>query len=180
MKKFLRTGKKALSVFMAVMMVLTAWVFFEPMEAEAITSETYDIRITWQVTNEGGKSNNHYSGRSNFNIKSDTNNCTGVSLYYKTNNGTGTQHEVWWEIGNSDKCYGKSTGSGATVTQSAHWCDDDVDTNYYLYATIDGFPTELFIGNDYASATYNGLRLRRWLSRIKKQVHGLRSGQEPL
>lgn len=35
MKKFLRTGKKALAVFMAVMMVMTAWVFFEPTKAEA-------------------------------------------------------------------------------------------------------------------------------------------------
>ena len=37
MKKFTRTGKKVLSVFLAVLMVMTAWVFVAP-EAEAATA----------------------------------------------------------------------------------------------------------------------------------------------
>ncbi|MGN1195914.1 MAG: hypothetical protein ACI4SB_10565, partial [Acutalibacteraceae bacterium] len=43
MKKFLRTGKKTLAVFMAVMMVMTAWVFFEPTKASAATAGKYKI-----------------------------------------------------------------------------------------------------------------------------------------
>ncbi|MGN1444212.1 MAG: hypothetical protein ACI4XE_10230, partial [Acutalibacteraceae bacterium] len=50
MKKFLRTGKKALSVFMAVMMVMTAWVFFEPTKAEAINAGTYTYKVVFNVT----------------------------------------------------------------------------------------------------------------------------------
>lgn len=75
MKKFLRTGKKALSVFMAVMMVLTAWVFFEPTKAEAATAGTYDVRVAIEVTDEAEMDND-----------------SGVlSLYYKPDNGTQSQ-----------------------------------------------------------------------------------------
>ena len=41
MKKTLRTGKKVLSVFLAVLMVLTAWVFVAPEKAEAATAGKY-------------------------------------------------------------------------------------------------------------------------------------------
>ena len=42
MKKAKTIGKKTLSVFLAVLMVLTAWVWVAPTEAEAATAGTYD------------------------------------------------------------------------------------------------------------------------------------------
>ncbi len=75
MKKFLRTGKKALSVFMAVMMVLTAWVFFEPMEAEAATAGTYDYAVRIQTTDD---------------VDVGDNKDLTITLDYKKDNGTGS------------------------------------------------------------------------------------------
>ena len=51
MKKFTRTGKKVLSVFLAVLMVMTAWVFVAP-EAEAATAGKYYYKVTFQVTDD--------------------------------------------------------------------------------------------------------------------------------
>ena len=94
MKKFLRTGKKALSVFMAVMMVLTAWVFFEPMEAEAATAGTYDYAVRIQTTNS---------------VDVGDNKDLTITLDYKKDNGTGsaasTSQNVsytWAENDNAD------------------------------------------------------------------------------
>ena len=45
MKKMLKTGKKTLSVIMAIMMVLTAWVWVAPTEASAATMGNYDVTV---------------------------------------------------------------------------------------------------------------------------------------
>lgn len=94
MKKFLRTGKKALSVFMAVMMVMTAWVFFEPMKAEAATAGTYDYAVRIQTTNS---------------VDVGDNKSLTITLDYKKDNGTGsaasTSQNVsytWAENDNAD------------------------------------------------------------------------------
>lgn len=94
MKKFLRTGKKALAVFMAVMMVMTAWVFFEPMEAEAATAGTYDYAVRIQTTNS---------------VDVGDNKDLTITLDYKKDNGTGsaasTSQNVsytWAENDNAD------------------------------------------------------------------------------
>ena len=50
MKKFTRTGKKVLSVFLAVLMVMTAWVFVGP-EAEAATAGGYYVSLIVETTN---------------------------------------------------------------------------------------------------------------------------------
>ena len=47
MKKTLKMGKKALSVFMAALMVMTAWVFFAPEKAEAATAGKYDVKVQY-------------------------------------------------------------------------------------------------------------------------------------
>ena len=52
MKKTLKMGKKALSVFMAALMVMTAWVFFAPEKAEAATAGSYTITLYANVDNE--------------------------------------------------------------------------------------------------------------------------------
>jgi len=57
MKKWQQTGKKALSVFMAIMMLMTAWVWVAPTEASAATAGNYKVRITWQVNNTKDYSN---------------------------------------------------------------------------------------------------------------------------
>lgn len=51
MKKTLRTGKKALSVFMAALMILTAWVFFAPEKAEAATAGKYTVKVVVEALN---------------------------------------------------------------------------------------------------------------------------------
>ena len=51
MKKFTQAGKKALSVFLAALMVMTAWVFVAP-EAEAITAGTYKVKVVMQTDNQ--------------------------------------------------------------------------------------------------------------------------------
>ena len=43
MKTMKHTGKKALSVFLAVLMVMTAWVFVAPTEAEAVASNVRGV-----------------------------------------------------------------------------------------------------------------------------------------
>ncbi len=51
MKKFTRTGKKVLSVFLAALMVMTAWVFVAPEKAEAANG-SYWLNVKVNVTNK--------------------------------------------------------------------------------------------------------------------------------
>ena len=74
MKKFTRTGKKALSVFLAVLMVMTAWVFVAP-EAEAATAGKYKIAFAIYDNDNGT------AGVRELEVK----------YKYKTNNGKGTE-----------------------------------------------------------------------------------------
>lgn len=102
MKKFLRTGKKALSVFMAVMMVLTAWVFFEPMEAGAVSSSgSYTWRLYINCTNA-------YTGNGYYTVTGKTNNGTG--------NDTTVASEVNLDVG-SNSIFDKG-GSGYFPSES--------------------------------------------------------------
>ena len=52
MKKAKMIGKKALSVFLAVLMVLTAWVWVAPTEASAVNAGTYNVRFSVNVTDK--------------------------------------------------------------------------------------------------------------------------------
>ena len=58
MKKAKITGRKILSVFLAVLMVLTAWVWVAPTEASAATAGNYYVEITWNVSDTKEYSNN--------------------------------------------------------------------------------------------------------------------------
>lgn len=121
MKKFLRTGKKALSVFMAVMMVLTAWVFFEPTKASA-DNGSYYVKITWAVTNDGDIDGT-YTG------KGSGDNTFGFTVTHTSNNGRGSSTGTYnWNLGPTCKTKG----------------------NYTATATVSGFPTEFYarIDND--------------------------------
>ena len=64
--------KKSLSLFLAVLMMLSCWVWVAPQKAEAATSGYYPLTLVWNVVDEvnGGSAK--------------------VTVTYTTNNGTGT------------------------------------------------------------------------------------------
>ena len=132
MKKYLRTGKKALSVFMAVMMVMTAWVFFEPMKAEAAAGSYY-VRVTWYCKDKADDYDCAYTGKG-----SGQDNNVGISVLYKENNGTSsTTKDKYWDLQTR-----MGAGSGITYTQTA---------------TITGFPVELYAYNNNGGITDAGV-----------------------
>ncbi len=98
MKKLLKTGKKTLSVIMAIMMVLTAWVWVAPTEASAATAGTYDVKVRVKTTNS---------------VDVGDNKDLTLTLDYKSNNGSGSAgtpltHNVsytWAENDNADNSY---------------------------------------------------------------------------
>ena len=110
MKKFTRTGKKVLSVFLAVLMVMTAWVFVAP-EAEAVTAGTYYYKVTFQVTDD----------MDNVQMKS--------TLYGKGNNGTGSS-----EVTIATKNYTSDTKFSGTMTIMEGTTDAGVfPTRFHIY-----------------------------------------------
>lgn len=133
MKQMLKTGKKALSVFMAVMMVLTAWVWVAPTEAEAATAGNYKVRITWQVNNTKNY-NNSFTG-----TETEDGARAGIILYYKSNNGSGTQSSMYWCLDSTN--YG---GTYVSAEKSTGNTNSSTGKNYYCVATIAGFPTALY------------------------------------
>ena len=84
MKKFTRTGKKVLSVFLAVLMVMTAWVFVAP-EAEAATAGSYTVRVTFS---NSSNFNDDYTG-----VNCTNEDCFGITVRYKKDNGTGDEDD---------------------------------------------------------------------------------------
>lgn len=142
MKKFTRTGKKALSVFLAVLVVMTAWVFTPiGFKASAISAGNYYVKIAYTIINSENKVDKNYTGSSSFTQGSNKNHQAGFSLYYKTNNGTGTEYEVYWDIGR-DKVCGQASGSGATVNTPTG--NITSTGSYTATATIPGFPTKIY------------------------------------
>ena len=92
----------------------------------------------------------HIQEKSSFNEGSDENNRVGFSLYYKTNNGTGTEYEVYWDIGkNSNRPCGQASGSGATVTMATAYMNKTGSGT--AKATLPGFPTKLYAVCDNAT-----------------------------
>lgn len=120
MKKAKTIGKKTLSVFLAVLMVLTAWVWVAPTEAEAAAGSYY-VKISYNVTDTADDYNKTYTGKS-----SGGDNNVGISLFHKSNNGTGTESEAVWDMQTQMKTSG---------------------TNY-VYKTITGFPTSIYVYNN--------------------------------
>ena len=146
MKSKKRLWKKALSVFMTAVMLMTCWVFFAPTKADAASAGSYYVKVNYKVTNDAGQYDNTYTGKSSFNTGKDTNNRAGFSIFYKTNNGTGTEYEVYWDIGRKAGSKGQASGSGATVNSAT---GNMTSTGTYVAtATIPGFPSYLFACND--------------------------------
>ncbi|MGN1418378.1 MAG: hypothetical protein ACI4W6_03535 [Acutalibacteraceae bacterium] len=120
MKKFIRTGKKTLAVFMAALMVMTAWVFVEPLTASAATAGSYYVLISYKIVTAGAC--DAYSGYGN---KPD--NMLGISIGYKANNGTDST-EKYYDIDL------KSTSNS--------------EGTYTTDATVAGFPTLIYMAID--------------------------------
>ena len=104
MKKFLRTGKKTLSVFLAVLMAFTALVFAAPQKASAVNSGKYYVRVTcynddaknakgsytapWQDSAGGYSVNGNYSKAKNTNGRTSYNSGGGYTIFFNKADGT--------------------------------------------------------------------------------------------
>ena len=88
MKKVLKAGKKPLSLLLAVVMLITTWVFVAPTKAAgAVTAGNYNLTININVTNKADKTSNIQN--SYFTIR------------YKGKNGTEAQTEMNYDLKNS-------------------------------------------------------------------------------
>lgn len=131
MKKFTRTGKKALSVFLAALMVMTAWVFVAP-EAKAATAGSYYVRVKWKTTSSNNIKN-AYKGRGK-----DGNDTAGFTISYKDTNGTSSTVKYKdFDLKNG------STTAGGNMNSSG---------DHTLQCVLTGFPTEFyaFINDNWA------------------------------
>ena len=130
MKKTLRTGKKALSVFMAALMVLTAWVFFAPEKAEAATAGKY--RIAFAVYDNDNGSN----GIDKLTVK----------YKYKTNNGTGTE--------SGEIATGANAGDAKGYVKNGH------DYYIVYAENVPGFPSWAYASSKVGYWQYPEFRLK--------------------
>ena len=136
MKKTLRTGKKVCSVFLAVLMVLTAWVFVAPEKAEAATAGKYYYKVTFQVTDD----------MDNVQMKS--------TLYGRGNNGTSGS-----EVTIATKNYTSDTKFSGTMTIMEGTTDAGVfPTRFHIY---DNNGAKYFIGFGVIIATNIIVNIKR-------------------
>lgn len=150
MSKF-KIAKKTLAVFLAALMVLSSWGGVTPfsLKAKAVEAGQYEVTINYQITDTCGEQSQEYTGESSFDKESGNKSRTGFSLYYKTENGTGDEYEVWWDLGYkaTDKdvvtpC-GQSEGSKATVSPAT--TNVQKKASGTAKAVLPGFPTKLFV-----------------------------------
>lgn len=103
MKKFLKTGKKTLSVFMAVLMAFTALVFAAPEMASAVDTGKYYVSVTcfndndknakgsytapWQDKNGGYSVDGDYDNAKNSNGRESYNSGGGFTIFYNDADG---------------------------------------------------------------------------------------------
>ena len=135
-KKLSTYTRKALSVFMAFMMVFSMFVFAPEMftKAEAATAGNYYVRITWVVDSK----NNIEASYAGWNT-SVTTDSAGFTLRYKTNNGTGTQQDVNFNVGS------KNGGVSGTYVSAATGGNIGSTGTKTATCVINGFPTGLFV-----------------------------------
>lgn len=97
-------AKKTLSVFMAVMMLMTAWVFVAPEKAEA-AGESYYIEVVWSANRTGQSDALADDGN-------DSGDCIGFFIKTKDNHGTGTEYTYTADL------KGKTTNTDTTWSQT--------------------------------------------------------------
>lgn len=121
MKGKKRLCKKALSLFLTVVMLMTCWVFVAPTKADAASAGSYVIKITYDII-DGNTLKNAYKGKGK-----DNNDSCGISVFYKDTNGTATTAKE--ELIDLHTDLSNNTGSayGRTVTR-----------------TLSGFPYEIY------------------------------------
>ncbi len=130
MKKFTRTGKKALSVFLAALMVMTAWVFVAPTKAEAVTAGKYKIAFAIYDNDNG----------------SDGIKTLEVKYKYKTNNGTGTESSEKTTSANAD-------GARSHVKNKKDYYIVHEDN-------VDGFPSYVYAYSKVGNRQYPEFRIK--------------------
>lgn len=110
--------RKALGSFLAVIMLLSCWVF-TPLapKAEAATAGTYYFKVTWKVTDAA-----NFDQPYQYNTQ--VNDSGGISVLYKANNGTGTESHADYSFHSDDKSDKKGT--------------------YTFTGTISGFPSGIY------------------------------------
>lgn len=137
MKKFTQAGKKALSVFLAALMVMTAWVFVAP-EAKAATAGTYYYKVEFRVTDD----------MDNVQLK--------TTLYGRENNGTGKEVEIATKNYTSDTHFkgtmnlmSGTTKAGVFPTRLRVY--DNNGARYYLGRNLKGY-WSVYAGSSSSSA----------------------------
>ena len=151
MKEFKRTGKKVLSVFLAALMVMTAWVFVAP-EAKAATAGNYYIEVSWEATN-GNNIESSYNGKGK-----STNDGAGFTISYKRTNGTSNPIETKdFDLQSKDP-----TNEAGGNAKSSGRCT--------LKYTCPGFPIEFY--------AYLNDNRAFWDTSTKIQVYSIKVGSD--
>ena len=126
MNEIKRTGKKVLSVFLSVLMVMTAWVFAAPTKAEAATAGTYYYKVEFRVTDD----------MDNTQLK--------TTLYGRKNNGTGEEVVIATKNYTSDTSFkgtmnlmSGTTAAGVFPTRLRVY--DNNGAKYYLGRNLKGY-----------------------------------------
>ena len=123
MKKATKTGKRVLSVFLAVLMALTSWAFFVPEKAAAaVSGKTYSYAVTFEVTNDMD------------------NVCMIFELFGRTNNGTGGETLIasgqWKDKDTSTTTYTVLSGTTGNYVFPTRLVLRDRGDKYYIDRTL--------------------------------------------
>jgi len=114
-----RIFKKGLSVFLSLLMVFTSLVFVVPeFKASAVNSGKYYVKVTYYCDDK-------YDGGNEYTGPSFTGEGAGFTVYYKTNNGTGTE-----------------TYSTSTVVSVTEDCKSNFDSKS-VTVECNGFPSKV-------------------------------------
>lgn len=134
MKKVLKAGKKPLSLLLAVVMLITTWVFVAPTTAGAVnSSDNYYVRISWKCTSSGSFDGD-YEGTEG----GDHEDTAGFKITYKDDNGTGAEKTVYWNIGDNSP-----VGGGQYLSISNNGSCESTGS-FTATAKISGFPTKFY------------------------------------
>ena len=173
MKKFTRTGKKALSVFLAVLMVMTAWVFVAP-QAKAATAGSYTVRVTFS---NSSNFNDDYTG-----VNCTNEDCFGITVRYKKNNGTGDEDDYNFNLKGKKVSGTKEATIPGFPTLIYIYLNDDRVPGFGGTATVhltkleikkNGSYTTLWSGDLQVKSVYNGYGISvDWDNNVKKDWHG--------
>ena len=131
MKKAKTIGRKVLSVFLAVLMILTTWVWIAPTEASAVNSGQYSYKVYVDISDDAEISSSNWV------------------LYGKATNGSSTESQ----INTADNVLNGATGEKTIMEGST----DKFPSKFtlYLYMAI-GVGERTFDGTVYLQINKNG------------------------